>query len=189
MIKISYDFDPVDPTGIIIDICKKTRYIRDFIDRITARIDGHDVSNGMTVVIAILIKVSDVISFLDPLTINFYIISSISDKTSEYGYEYGNNINTSITINNFCKIRSAAIIAGFCLTVVYFIVQVVAGSLSNIALSNQFDAIVIATGELVINLIRQSSIGEVYCDIQATHNVCSVYYSFLFFQLIFVFLF
>ena len=153
------------------------------IDRITARINSHDISDGMTVVIVILIKVSDLISFLDLLTINFYIISSISDKTSEYGYEYGNNINISITINNFCKIRGAAIIAGFCLTVIYFIMQVVAGSLSNIALSNQFGAIVITTGELVINVIRQSSIGKVYCDIQATHNVCSVFYSFFIFSI------
>ena len=64
-----YDFDSIDPTEMIIDIGQKTRYTCDPINRITIEIDGHDILYVNAFIIAILIKVSTLIFFLDSLTI------------------------------------------------------------------------------------------------------------------------
>ena len=113
-------------------------------------------------------------SSLDVLAIKIEIISSISDRTSEYGCEYGNSISIPITKSNGCIIYDTACIARLGLTVIYFIIQAMSALLLNIVLSIQFNAIVIAIDELVINLAVQSSIWLVYCDTKVIHNVCAV---------------
>ena len=114
--------------------------------------------------------------FLSTLTFIFDTTNSKLDTPKQFGYDYDNNINRATIRNNFGKNNVAPTVAGFCYSVIYFIMQVMSGLLLKVASSIELDGIVVVIGELVANLDVQSSMSAVTCYKQVIHSICTVFY-------------
>lgn len=90
--------NPINPITIRIDFYNTIWYILDAIDRITVASVAYATFNGMTSVIKILIKPSILTSFSDVLAMIFHENKSNLDKLGNFGCDYNNNSNTTITI-------------------------------------------------------------------------------------------
>lgn len=177
IIQTGYDLNLIVAiaTTIRMDVCNKTSYT-------CIHIDVCDVFDIMTFVMNILIKITILTLFLNTLTIVFHRINLKLDKQSELKL---NQSNIIIIVNKFCKIDVIAIILRFFVSDICFIMSALNGSLSNIALSIQFDALSNATSQILICLAIQISIDTITHHAQLIHNVCHVFYFFLHFCILF----
>ena len=80
----------LNPTSVMVNICHQAKKKCYAINRITIRLDGYDIFDGMTFMIDILIEVSIFASFLCLLIIVFDKIDLNFDETSECKYGCGN---------------------------------------------------------------------------------------------------
>ena len=103
----------------------------------------------------------------------------MAKKLQNIQNNYANNSNTTIVINNFCKIYITPIIPQFCRHITT--TQAMNESV-NIVLSIEFNAISVATTQLVLTWAVQLSIDAVNCDKQRIHNVCAAFYYFCIFS-------
>ena len=139
-------------------------------------INVDNIFNGLTYVRDIVIKTTMLMLLLSTLTFTFDTINSKLDKPKQFGYDYDNNISIGTTRNNFGENNVASTVVGFCYSVICFIMQVMNGLLLKVALSIEFDGIIVVIGELVAILDVQPSMSAVTGHKQVIHGVCTVFY-------------
>ena len=177
-IEIGYELYATDPLAVRIDIYTRIRCDCD-TTTVGIRMDICDIA----LAVYILVKISLLISRVDSLTIKFDGMNSTLHKLFELAWDYGENRNVIIIIANMYKICSATLVVALVLSCIYFDMQVMQSSPSNIAVLAELDAVTPAIVQSWQNLAMRSLIDAVYSDTQVLliYSVCGVFYSFYFF--------
>ena len=160
-----------------INIYHGKEYNFNIVNQNTLGINDNDIFNKITFIINIVVKVLRLLLFLDALPIIFDGINSNLHKLIESERNHSNNNNITVVLANVDTIRGTVIVFEFDRIVIYFIIQVIDESSLNILLIIEFDAIIITITQLVLKLIVQTIIWEVFCHPQVIRNVCGVFSS------------
>ena len=135
MFAIGNDLGPSYLTAMRIDIYDRIRYN---MDHVKDRVDVCGTSRGMVFVIDSVVEIVT-------LTLFSIMVAGINmdlHKLNKFNYNYINNNDMNVVMNTFSTIGGAAIVIGFFLNVIDFVIQVIDKSL-NIVLTIELHAIIV----------------------------------------------